>query len=724
MPTLVPVDNNPQGLSLAQLRAQALAQAEAKAQAEAEAEAKARAAGEKLPWEDYQRKPWEEFQQGTGLPWVDAQAANGQLSPQVQSYISQAKARVAAGPYAAAFGIPQMPAADPNTGQPAGVPAFSPNAYGTGDSAMAGLSDSTTLGFGDEFSAGLGSLLSGLPYAQVLQEIRANQSKARASNPGSYVGGQIAGGLAQAAATGGAGFGANAARSGAGLLKTALGSAADGAILAGLYGTGSADGTDLEERALGGAKGAALGGLTGGLVPVALAAGGKALSPIIAPIVSRLNPDSYAQAAMQQALQRAGMTPDEVSAIMSRAAADGQDMFNVADALGQSGSRLLSTVVRNPNDARQAVFDALTNRQMGQGDRLSNFLAEGFGAPDTAAQRAATLTEQRGADAAANYGAARASAGPVNLNGTVDAIDTLLGRDPILGNSALSAGPLGQRLQGLRDQLQNGGEQLVDFNRVLNIKSDLYNAMKDNPRLANDMKPVYNALDSALEDASPSYRQANDAYRAASQVIGSVDRGTAAASGRTRAADNIEAFNALSPDEQNAFRAGYVDPLIARVENASVSPTTNKARMLMTSKTGQEFPVFAQPGMADQLGNRIAREQAMFETSNAALGGSKTADNLADAAAAAKFDPGVIAKLLAGHPIAAVMSATTKMLNSGRGMSPSVLERVAPILMGTDPQAARAVLEAAQNSARQKGAQLAISSAVLGGLSRPAMLGN
>ena len=80
-----------------------------------------------------------------------------------------------------------------------------------------------------------------------------------------------------------------------------------------------------------------------------------------------------------------------------------------------------------------------------------------------------------------------------------------------------------------------------------------------------------------------------------------------AASGRTRATDNIARFSAMPEREQNAFRAGYVDPQIARVEASAVSPSTNKARMLITEKTGQEFPRLcgARPRRSD--GNRIAR---------------------------------------------------------------------------------------------------------------------
>jgi len=143
----------------------------------------------------------------------------------------------------------------------------------------------------------------------------------------------------------------------------------------------------------------------------------------------------------------------------------------------------------------------------------------------------------------------------------------------------------------------------------------------------------------------------------------------------------------------------------------------------MTTKSGQEFPAFAAPGQADKLGNRIAREQRMFETSNAALGGSKTADNLADAAEMAKFDPSVMAKLFQGRPVAAVMDAVTKLLNEGRGMPPGVLDQVGKALMTTDPNAARAILLGAQRAATRNATREALAAQMLRAGILPAVVG-
>jgi hypothetical protein len=556
-----------------------------------------------------------------------------------------------------------------------------------------------TFGFGDELGSYLGSAVSGLPRDEVLQQMRAMDSKAQSENPGSYLTGQIGGGLAQGVLTGGAGFGSSAAQAGGTLGRVALGTALDGSIYGGLLGAGNANG-DMADRLIGGAKGGAFGFAAGGATPYIARGISLATQPLISPIMARLHPQQYADTALSEALSRSGRTPDEIAQALRAAQADGQDMFTVADALGNSGQRMLSTAARNPHEGRQALVEALQQRQMGQGDRLSNALAEGFGAPDTAAQRAAALTAARSASANANYAAARQGAGAVDVSGAISAANDVL-TPGVTRFANPGSGIADDSLEGVvrraRNLLTDGQSQITDFNSVLRAKQDIGDQISAALRAGRNnqariLGQINNELDSALEAASPGYRQANDVFRNQSRVIDAVDTGISAASGRTRAPDNIQTFNGLSPEGQNAFRAGYVDPLIARVENSSISPTTNKARMLMTEKTGQEFPAFAAPGRADQMGTRIAREQRMFETANAALGGSKTADNLVDAADLNKFDPSIMTHLLHGRPVAAAVSAIMKAINESRGLPPPVLTRISQALMETNPDAARLLL--------------------------------
>lgn len=130
------------------------------------------------------------------------------------------------------------------------VPGYNPETglvepeYGMTRSAAMGAADTATFGFGDELASYPASWLSGVPRDQVLAGIRGNQRAAQEQNPGSYMTGQIAGGVAQGVAAGPATLSARAA--GSALLPRMAAGAADGLIVGGLYGAGS--GTDASSR--------------------------------------------------------------------------------------------------------------------------------------------------------------------------------------------------------------------------------------------------------------------------------------------------------------------------------------------------------------------------------------------------------------------------------------------------------------------------------------------
>jgi len=654
----------------------------------------------------------------------NADAGSGALDPRVQQYLALAKARVASGD------MSDMPAADASTGQPAGVPRFYPH-YGQSSklwSGLQGLTDMASFGLADEAAAGLGYGLDRVlpggqsrPYSEIVQQMRDQQQQAYDDNPYTYMAGMGVGGIGDglALAKSGLSFGAKAVDKGLPLLKVALGSSADGAIGGALNGFGR--GTDPESRATGAAVGAPVGAVIGGALPYLVSGIAAAAKPFVSPIAARLFPGNYADAALGEGLSRSGRSVDDITSRLSDAAADGQDMYTLADAMGNSGQRLLSTVARNPNEGRQSLVEALQGRQMGQGDRLSNALAEAFDAPDTAAQRVATLTNARGTAADANYAAARQGAGPVDVSGAVSAANDILTPGVTrLANpgSGIADDSLEGAVRRAQSLLTDGKSQISDFNSVLRAKQDIGDQISTAVRLGQNNRArvlgqINDQLDAALENSSAGYRQANDAFRTQSGVIDAVDTGRGAAAGRTRAPDNIQTFNNMTPDEQAAFRAGYADPQIARVENASISPTTNKARLLMTEKTGQEYPAFAAPGRADQLGARIGREQQMFDTANAALGGSKTSDNLADAADLNKFDPSIMTNLLRGRPVAAAMNAVTKALNESRGLPPSVMAHLSRALMETDPGTARLLLQAGTDRTMRAATRKAVLGTIL-----------
>jgi hypothetical protein len=489
-----------------------------------------------------------------------------------------------------------------------------------GDAGVQGLNQGLTFGFGDEAAAGLASLTGDRPYDQNLAISRAMLDAGRADQPAAAYGGEIAGAMVAPGAMMGA-------AKGAGIGARMLTGAGLGATQGSLYGFGAGEG-GTGERLNNSFKGGLLGGIVGGAAPVAISGalrGGRAIRDVISGMFKGADA-TKASEAIANVLARSGQSADDVRTALSTAAREGQPEYSIVDAIGRRAQRTLGSAYRMGDEAQDFVSTALRNRQDAQGRRVGGFISDALGVNQTASGAEDALTAARRVAANPAYEAARASAKPVNLNDAIGTVDDLLGRDPILGETALSRTEIGRRLMAVRDQMTKGGEQLIDFDTVLNVKQDLYQQMQANPRVAAQMRPVYTALDDALEAASGAYRAANDDFARASRVIDAVDEGKSAFGPRVRASDVAERYRNLTPDEASAFRTGYSDPLLAKVENAPLG--TNRVRPLRADGTTDVMAEIANdPAL---LARRLMREDTMFETAGKTLGGSDSGERIAD----------------------------------------------------------------------------------------------
>jgi hypothetical protein len=198
-----------------------------------------------------------------------------------------------------------------------------------------------------------------------------------------------------------------------GLVGRTLTSAADAAGLGGVAGFN--EGNSLAERSANAGQGALLGGAVGAGLPVAGLAARGVVAPFLSNIMARINPQGYAEKQIARGIIESGRSTADIAQDVVNAANEGQGVYNVADAMGNAGQRLLSSVARAPGEGRTAVVNALEGRQGTQGRRVSNALAEGFGTPETAAQTEARLTAARNAEADTAYSAVRSDAKPVDL---------------------------------------------------------------------------------------------------------------------------------------------------------------------------------------------------------------------------------------------------------------------------------------------------------------------
>lgn len=518
----------------------------------------------------------------------------------------------------------------------------------------------------------------------------------------------------------------------AGLLARSAASAADAAALGGF--SGAMEGDGIQERFNNSMKGLAAGTALGGLTPGALKIAGAALSPAISNIRARMNPQGFAESQIARGIHESGVNPDDLSLRAVQAANEGQPQFTLADAMGNAGQRMLSTVARAPGEGRTAVVNALDARQGDQGRRLAGAFQDAFDAPKTAEQTRAGMVENANFEAGRNYAPVKRETAPIDVSapvaianrsispaadrlastGSYETVPQALPTDPlekvrailnppapvyrqvppapptdlaararIEGQESALRDPIGSALKEARSYLAAPTLTASNVNQAFRAKTNIDMMIAkatENKQgaLVGELIPVRDALDTALAKTSTNYAAARDAYKLAQKRIEALDLGKLTGSKPGRPEDAIRQFGALDQEAQTAFRRGYVDPQISQVQNAAFG--TNKARPFTSDAIRQEFNAFAAPGRADQLQRQIGREQTMFETRNHALGGSRTADNLNDHAAMG-VDPHLVSQIMTGNWHGAVRTALSAGHNVVSGNTPAVRQEVANILL-------------------------------------------
>ncbi len=556
-------------------------------------------------------------------------------------------------------------------------------------SAGLGGAEGGTLGAADELAGGLGYLQGGSDQAQFDREnFRAQSQASRDQNPIAHTLGQVSGAIGTSA---GVGVPLAASTSGA---RAAVAGAGIGVAEGGLFGFNEGEG-GFFNRAENAGKTAAIGGALGAAAVPATSALRAAGRTVAAPIAGTLNAitgrgnQTLANRKIAQILQRSGTDAEKLDAIIAQAGREGQSDFVTADALGVSGQRGLAGSARQAGDARQKITDFLNQRQANQGDRVGGFVAEGFDAQNTAQQTQDALRAARTAEADINYNAARGNSQPVDIRGTLAAIDGRIGG--IQGSGVVGDG-IDAKLSGYRSQLANQTPEksieLSDFDRVLNLKqsiSDDIGAAKRAGRNneARVLGNIQSQLDAALEQASPQYRQANDTFAQQSGVIDSVETGQGFAKPSVRGGDVVDTFKNLSPEQQGAARTGLGDAFLRKLEGQREG--ANKAAPFSTQKNAEIIPNIAND--PELLSRRLAREDAMFETRRQAIGGSQTADNLSDAE---DITPnlGALAQLMAGRPLAAAGEASRGVANFATGQNEATRKLIADALLSKEPSKA------------------------------------
>lgn len=267
------------------------------------------------------------------------------------------------------------------------------------NSAGYGLGDALTFGFGDEGAGVIEGVVRGVQdpanftkkfsegYSEVTDRVRKKMEDAYDANPGSYIGGSIAGIVPSL----GGGLlvrgGTAAAAKGIG----SLGSGIKGAALqGGVYGVGS--GTDIESRLAGGAAGAVTGAAVG-MIPGAVGAvyrSGKKVAQGTADTIGGLvNPASRAEKVVARALKAdSDIASQTGKRLLNRsdvggAAARGQDVL-LGDMGDEVTGRLARAAANASPEAGAILRQTLDQRFKGQTDRVVGNIDNMYGGLNSA----------------------------------------------------------------------------------------------------------------------------------------------------------------------------------------------------------------------------------------------------------------------------------------------------------------------------------------------------
>jgi hypothetical protein len=578
-----------------------------------------------------------------------------------------------------------------------------------------------TLGWGDELSAAARSIAPNTTYAKEKAIQDAIEKRATKNTGALGVAAEIAGGV---------GTGSTAARGGATLMRA--GQSFLPRVLAGLTegaGYGAAAGAgNSEDRLSGALRGAGYGATAGAALPTLAAAARPFVSPAISNLTARFNPDAYAERVIAKDLAASGLTRQQVAQKVADANAAGQP-FTLADAMGVEGEvseaqRRLVSVAKAPGKGRADTRRFLEQRQEGQAERVGDIVEEGLGVSGTGRQEAARLGQQARKDAGPLY--EKSDAYPIQW-------DKRLGEfinDPI-AQAALQRGMKIQRLEALASgQPFNPADYTIaGFNKAASqpgvlaagpnmrtldaIKKGLDDLLeqyrdKTTGRLVLDaegraIEQVRKAYVKHLDSINPEYAGARRAWAGPTQESEAIGLGKQwARSGR--AEDNVGVYNDMNPSQQAGARAGYADTLVAQIDRARRG--VNAAGPFTSRKTGAEMGAMSQyqgplmPGAQDELARRLEREGVMYQTRNQALGGSQTAENLADMADTG-VDPAIIASIMRGDFVGALKTGGLGVLNQASGNTEPVREALARKLLGLDGEDVGTLLRRA--SARLRG---------------------
>jgi hypothetical protein len=421
-----------------------------------------------------------------------------------------------------------------------------------------------------------------------------------------------------------------------------VGAAAGGALGAAIQPT-----TDTEHFGAEKAKSALEGGVIGGVIGGATKAAGAGVRAF-GEWLAREYPENVMTQAVQKILKRMGQdqaaggpTATEAIDLINEINQRGGKPITLADVGGENVRALAGNVARQPGESRNVAQQFLTQRDEGAAQRLNADIAKYVHGGDSMVKTTEALVRARSAAAKPAYEVAMDPARVVDSPRLREFLADPTVKQGIpqgLESQRLEALAAGEQYQPVAAILDEAGSlRGVPNMRTLDAVKRGLDAQIEGERDAvtgrmsqrgNMLSRVRSELVKELDSLNPDYAKARAAWGGPSASIGAMDAGRAAFK---LSPDEIAAeISGMTPSEKEFYRLGVADAIRERLMKTGVSGDEAKAIIKNPWMRDQLKPIFRSPEEFDAFVGAVTVEGKMFGTKGKVLGGSQTAERVAE----------------------------------------------------------------------------------------------
>ena len=521
-------------------------------------------------------------------------------------------------------------------------------------------------------------------YKSARDQMDADRAAYGKENPATGVLSNLAGGLATGglAAKGGATL---MGRFGSSPVARVGEAAAEGAAYGGLTGLGESRGS-IGQHAAGGLEGVGIGAVLGGGLASAGQLIGAGASGIGSAVKGIRDPEGFAANKVVQAMQRDGMTVDD----LTKAARGASPDTIVADVGGENARRLLRSAGNVPGPAANDIADAMGDRMSGQRQRMMTGVSKKLAPGELYNATLDDIAAKYRADASPLYKAAYAK--PVPYDDF--ALDALMPRIP---KQAWGEANRLMQIEGYQPKqvLANiADDGTISINRVPDMRQwdyvkrgldsmisaeDGKGAMGGTTPVGRALGALKNELLSVLDKGNPSYAAAR---KFSSDMIGLKKASELGADMLRMPKDEAaKAFQSLSAREKEVARIGLAKSLRNKI--LAGSDGSDRVKAVWNEQTRQLLQSTFDKRAFRDFARFMESERAKMLTVQAARGNSTSAQQLAGLLDSG-IDPAVVSiggDLAKGNLWGATLGAVTRWARKMGGLNEKSAGAMADVLM-------------------------------------------